>query len=168
MAFPTMNANVNSAVLLGKPLGTASTTISVSMELATGTFAYNLFEVPAVVDVSGMEFGVSILFASGTVVVPNTTIASGASTVELVFSDIGPTGTLSAVTLSNADDFSNTPTGGWTSNLMQVGVGNTTAADLDADDVVGLRVIANLTTAGGVGGLQLTTAYIYGKPGVIN
>jgi hypothetical protein len=169
MAFPAMNAHVANTILPGKPIATTSTTISVSVELGTATSGYSLFEVPAVVDVSGMEFGISVLIASGSVVPPNTTIASGASTVELLFADLGATGTAAGSTnyLTNADDFSNTVTGGWTTGLMRT-AGGTSTTDLDADDVIGIQSVANLTTVGGIGTAGIHVAYIFGKPGAIN
>ena len=169
MSFPSMNAKSLTAYVMGKPVGTASTTVSVHMELPTLSFGYVIAEVPAVVDVSGMEFGIHVAVAAGTVVPQNTTIASGASTVELVFADLGASGTQLATvnSLTNPDDFSNTVAGGWTSNLVRTGVGTGTV-DLDADDVFGLQVVANLTTVDGFGVVGVNINYIYGKPAVIN
>ena len=42
------------------------------------------------------------------------------------------------------------------------------STDLDADDIIGLQVIANVSGAGGIGHLGWTVAYIQGKPAVIN
>lgn len=169
MSFSPMNAKSSNGIIMGKPLGTGSSTVSVSTELATSSFGLSLFEVPAVVDVSGMEFGMSVAIAAGSVVPNNTTIASGASTVALVFADLGATGTQLATTnhLTNEDDFSNTVTGGWTTGLMRTAVGTSTT-DLDADDDVGVQIIANLTTAGGIGAAYVSVNYIFGKPGAIN
>lgn len=161
MAFPIMNAEVNSMALQGKQV----VTISPLPEVATSAVGYPILDIPAVVDVSGMEFGMTVLLGGGSTATQ--TIASGASTVEMIFSDSGSTGTTTPADLHGGDTFSNTVTGGWTVGLVRTGLGTSTT-DLDADDVVSLHVVANLTGAAGIGQVGLKVAFIYGKPGAIS
>lgn len=165
MAFPIVNAHVNSLDITSKPI----TTISQNAFLYTMTFGYPIMDVPAVVDVSGMEFGVAVRQDSASGVGPQS-IASGASTIELVFGSLGTTGTGagSGNHLVTGEDFSNTLAGGWTTSLWRKADGNTTASDLAAGDVIGLHVVANLTGAVGIGIPTVQVAYIYGAPGDIN
>jgi hypothetical protein len=165
MSFPTMNAHVAQGVIIGK----AVTTVTPLPQLATSTSLYSLFDVPAVVDVSGMEFGLTIHqdAASG----GGVAMASGASTVVLRFGDGGTTGSQAASTnyllTSGTADFGNSQAGGWVAGEMKARTGASTT-DLDADDVVGLQTLANLSGAGGIGHIGWTVAYLQGKPAVIN
>jgi hypothetical protein len=122
---------------------------------------------PGVVDVSGMEFALAILQEAATGVTQ--TVASGASTVEFQFGDVGTTatGTASGNHLINSDDLSNTITGGWTLHQARTAVGTSTT-DLDADDWVALHTVANLTTTEGVGAAVVKVAFLYGKPGSLS
>ena len=170
MAFPTANAHSFGMSIPGK----AVTTVTPLPQLQTGTFGYSMFNVPGVVDVSGMEFGVTVIADGGSGV--NAGVASGASTIELLFADLGQStvntplaggsGAGSINHLTNPDDFSNTITGGWTTGLMRTAVG-TSVTDLDADDVIGLHVVANLSGSAGIGHVGVKVAYVYGKPGSI-
>lgn len=158
--FPAMNAFHTQSILFG----IVSTTSPVLL-LKAG--AYPFFNTPAVVDVSGMEFGVAIVLAGDTI--PGQTIASGATTVVFLHYDGGTTATNATGTnnlMSGALAFSNSVTGGWTVHQNRTGVG-TSATDLDADDWVMVEV-ANISGAAGFGAALLTGHWIYGKPAVIN
>jgi hypothetical protein len=165
MAFPIVNAHVNSMEIGGILAGAATPLY----KLFTSAIGYTIMDTPAVVDVSGMEFGMGITADSGSTAGRPTT-ASGASTLEFVFSSLGTTGTTapSDNPLVTGDAFSNTLAGGWTTNLWRKSDGNTTGADLAAGDVIGLHVVANLTSPAGVGVALVQVAYIYGAPGEIN
>ena len=112
------------------------------------------FKVPAVVDVSGMEF----IFALGT-----TKAAASASTFSVQVEDGGSTGTASGVMFSRLTNSPSTGTA-WTLGTVRAATG-TTATDLDADDVVSISTISGGTAASG---FAAAVAYIYGKPAVIN
>tara|TARA_R110000751_G_scaffold74739_1_gene150921 strand:- start:808 stop:1191 length:384 start_codon:yes stop_codon:yes gene_type:complete len=126
-------------------------------------------QIPSVVDVTGMEFGMTIHqdAASG----GGKAMASGASTVIMRFCDGGTAGTQPASTNyllgSGTGDFSNTIAGGWVAGEVKKIVGSSTT-DLDADDVVGLQTVANISGSAGIGHVGWTVAYIAGKPAVIN
>lgn len=114
----------------------------------------NWFKVPAVVDVSGMEF----TFALAT-----TKAAASASVFTAKCTDGATTG------VGTADLFTaitNSPSTGtaWTDITVRNQLG-TSATDLDADDMVNLVT----TTAGTAAtGLTAAVAYIFGKPSQIN
>ena len=153
MGFPAINAHVTSQTLWPHDCNAQTS----QLYLLTGA-VYPLFSTPAIVDVSGMEFALGLLqdataTADPTVVLQS--IASGASTVEILFGDGGTTATTDpgANYLTNADDFSNT---------------GTSTTDLDADDWVSLEAVANITGAAGIGAVVAKTAFIYGKPAAIN
>lgn len=169
MAFPTMNAQVVSG-FLGGSIGAVTTN---QLELLAGTMVHSFFKVPAVVDASAMEFGAAIGARWGTAA-SVTSIASGVSTITFVMADGGSSGTAAGSSnhltiddpVSTAAGFDNK------SQLWQngeiVSVTGSSTTDLDADDVVGVHLVANLTTAAGFGHMRITTAYIYGKPAAIN
>lgn len=178
MAFPTMNAQAVHATIAGKNVATGTITpIDSGNQLPTATAGYSLFQVPAVVDVSGMEFGVTVLGVAGS----GTThagIASGVSTVLIRFCDLGTSGSSPASTnyllgadntvpVNRVSDFSNTPADGWTTGETKYAVGTTTS-DMDAADVIGMQLVHNLTTVAGFGVIGLNVNYVYGKPGAIN
>jgi hypothetical protein len=167
MGFPAINAHVTSQTLWPHDCNAQTS----QLYLLTGA-VYPLFSTPAIVDVSGMEFALGLLqdataTADPTVVLQS--IASGASTVEILFGDGGTTATTDpgANYLTNADDFSNTVAGGYTAHGARVAAGTSTT-DLDADDWVSLEAVANITGAAGIGAVVAKTAFIYGKPAAIN
>lgn len=159
MSFPYMNAMSVSRLLTGVQAAAASTVNF----LTTGQ--HNLFSVPGVVDVSGMEFSMSpsnLANTAGTRVV-----ASAASTAVVTFSDGGATGDATgAAVLFSQDNMSNSLTGGFPTNSPIDAAGSSTT-DLDADDWVNFRVVQNATGAL-LGGVNAAVSYIYGKPGAIN
>lgn len=169
MGFPTMNAAVV-AGMIGGSIGAAT---SNKLELLAGTPVRPLFRVPAVVDVSGMEFDAAVGARWGSAA-SVTSIASGVSTITFVMADGGTTGSQAGSTnhLTLADPLSavagfDNKGQSWTNGEMVKVTGSGTT-DLDADDVLGVHLVANLTTAAGFGHLHVSTAYIYGKPGTIN
>ena len=166
MSFPTMNAHAVSMSLVSKPVATTSPVL----KLLTGTFGYSLFDIPGVVDVSGMEFGMSIS-ADAATTLGDQVMASGASTVNLRFAELSGAGTQGASVnylLGTATlEFSNTLAGGWAAGEMKNLTGLSTK-DIDADDIVGLQVYLNISGAGGLGAVNATVAYIEGKPSTIN
>ena len=162
MSFSIMNANVVSTFVGDVGIGGADTPF---MMLPTGN-AYPLFSTPGVVDVTGMEFAIAMLAEAATTVTQD--LASGASTVELTFFDMGTTATKATTNpLAGADAFSNTAAGGYTAHEAKKTAGTSTT-DLDADDWINLGVIANATGVAGVGAVLAGVNFVYGKPGAIN
>jgi hypothetical protein len=169
MSFPAMNAQVVSG-FIGGSVGAVTTN---QLELLAGTAVHSFFKVPAVVDVTGMEFGATVAARWGTAA-SVTSIASGVSTITFVMADGGTTGSAPGSTnhLTLADPLSATAGfdnkgQSWTNGEL-VGVTGSSTTDLDADDVLGVHLVANLTTAAGFGHMRVSTAYIYGKPSSIN
>lgn len=161
MAFPYMNA-----ASLSQPLfGLAGNVLTPVLSLVAGN--YNIASLPAVVDVSGMEFSVGVVSKADTTTLSGGIAGgTGSSTVVVTFVDGGPTGDATGVAvLMDNDKFSNSAV--FTAQVPRDQVG-TALTDLDADDWVNFRVVANLTGAGGIGAVQIAIAYIYGKPAVIN
>ena len=157
-----MNAHVVSTLMTSFDEAAGTSMFS----LAT-TLQYPFMSVPAVVDVSGMEFALVNMQEAATGI--GQSVASGASTVEFQFGDMGgtATGAASGNHLINPDDLSNTLAGGWTLHEARFAVG-TSNTDLDADDWVGLHSVANLTTTAGIGSATIRAHFVYGKPGSIN
>jgi hypothetical protein len=156
MAFPTMNAEI-AGRLFGNIANNAVTTHAF---LLTGQ--HNWFSTPAVIDVSGMEIAMSIEQEAAT----RTTAGGAASTAVFTLSDGGSNGDATgAGILVSGDTFSNSLTAGFAVNVPIDGTGTSTT-DLDVDDWVNFRAIQNAT--GLVGSMNVTVAYIYGKPGAIN
>lgn len=138
MAFPSMNAQVVSSLEFGA-IG--------------GTLDVPWFKVPAIVDVSGMEFS----FALG-----STEAAASTSTYSVAAEDGGSTGTASSVLFTRLTNSPSTGTA-WTAGTARAVVGSSNT-DLDADDYVSLSLInANATPSGRLA----SVAYVYGKPGGI-
>lgn len=183
MSFPILNGQVVTAAVSGKNLSTLTIVgIDAGNVLQTATSQWSMFQIPAVIDVSGMEFGAAVYINAGTVL-SVAGMASGASTIVIRMTDGGTTGSAPANTnyLFGADtsftattaantgrvaDFSNSVDAGWTRGVMKTAVGTSTT-DLDADDVMGFHLLANLSTAAGIFGMHVQASYIYGKPGRI-
>ncbi len=131
----------------------ANTIGSVRFTGAVAATNANWFRVPAVVDVSGMEFA----FGLGT-----TKAAASASIFTLTIVDGGASGDAVATTAVLAATATNGPSTGtaWTINKPRT-VAGSSATDLDADDYVNLVP----TTAGSAASVLVTmAAFIYGKP----
>ena len=161
MSLPVMNSHVVNTMVTLTGIGGGGTAIPF-----LPTIQIPSFSTPGVVDVSGMEFAAAMVIEAATTLTQD--LASGASTVEFQFGDAGTsaTGTASGNHLINADDLSNTVTGGWTVHEAKMAVGTSTT-DLDADDWVNLHIVANATGVAGVGALTVKAAFVYGKPGAI-
>ena len=158
MAFPSNNAEI-AGRLFGNVVNNAVTTHTFLM-----TGQHNWFSTPAVIDVSGMEIAMSIEQEGGTTVTRTT--ASADATAVFTLSDGGASGDATgAAILVSGDSFSNSITGAFPINYPIDATGTSTT-DLDADDWVNFRAIQNAT--GLVGSMNVTVAYVYGKPGVIN
>jgi len=154
--FPSMNAkSVTRPVLEGGVLTTTG-----FFDLASGP--HNMISVPAVVDVSGLEFSIAV--------VANNLSAGGgleagtASAVSVTFSDGGATGdntTVSALftAITSTVAFSDT---------VPRDVTGTSSTDLDADDWVNFHVTGVTSTTGLIGVGLANVNYIYGKPGGIS
>lgn len=138
MAFPTMNAHHHASINTG----------------ALKSDTYNWFRVPAVVDVSAMEF--SFAFT-------DTHAAASASVFTVAVHDGGPSGTSTGVMLAAITNSPSTGTA-WTAITPRSSNGTSTT-DLDADDFVNL-----VTVTGGTAASDLTVmvSYVYGKPAAIN
>tara|TARA_Y100000310_G_scaffold260629_2_gene269675 strand:- start:12878 stop:13303 length:426 start_codon:yes stop_codon:yes gene_type:complete len=116
----------------------------------------NWYKVPAVVDVTGMEFtfGTSTTKAADASTSIFTAVANDGATTGVGTSALFTALTNASIGASNA----------WTDITVRNVAGSSTT-DLDADDVVNLVT----TTAGtAITGFTAAVAYIYGKPGTIN
>lgn len=155
MAFPTMNAQ--SAQRLFRPLDVTTDIVN----LATGP--HNLLSVPAVVDVSALEY--SFIFAASKDSSPDLAASTAdASRVQVALSDGGPTGDNTTVSvLASAI----TSTVAWADTVPR-DVTGTSATDLDADDWINFHVTGQPTTVVGVSEMAVNLSYIYGKPASIN
>jgi hypothetical protein len=156
MTFPAMNAKTVSSVWFP---GTA-TSGTIAFALATGPM--NAFSVPAVVDVSGMEF--SICMVADSITGASLLEAQTGSTLGLAFSDGGPTGDNTTVTvlfsaLTNTVAFDDT---------VPRDVSGSSTTDLDADDWVNFHITAQTTTVAKAGVVRGVVSYLYGKPAAIN
>lgn len=165
MGFPIMNAHSQMTFLTGR-VDSATTDPDAHLFLPTGN-VYPLFASPAVIDVTGMEFALALTGEAATTQAAD--LASGASTWEIAFLDMGSTATGGTTNvLGGADGFSNTRTGGYTVHEGISGVLGTSTTDIDADDWTVLQVVANATGAVGVGSIVAGVNFIHGKPGGIN
>ena len=142
------------------------------MYLATGQ--HNLCSVPAVVDVSAMEFALSLGVLANTVVA-RYLAATGACTVQLTMADGGVSGEPTTVVPLFAgsliwSDHLTTLTTTVVQDMLRSNVGidaaGTSATDLDADDWLNLDVMGNAT--GLLGLANINANFVYGKPGMIN
>jgi hypothetical protein len=160
MPFPYTNAQSVSRLVAN---GVSSTVGGFLGNLPTGQ--YNVFSVPGVVDVSGMEFSMGLRLGglSGTPGLSGAT--DSASSATMTFSDGGPTGDATgAAALFTAI----TDTAGFVARVPR-DVAGTSSTDLDADDWVNWHLTINPnTTDAGAAMVDLVVAYIYGKPGAIN
>jgi hypothetical protein len=162
MAFPSMNAQSISRLIISSEVATAT---GIFERILTGQ-AGNLFSVPAVVDVSGMEFSVAILMDSGSGTKGIEASTHNDSRLEVTFEDGGASGDNATVAqLFSASTL--TGTVAWTAYVPRDKAG-TSSTDLDADDWVNFLVASNATTVPGIGMAEVAVSYIYGKPGVIN
>lgn len=161
MAFPTMNA-LSVARLMTR--GTVGTTSGIVESLPT--LPHNIFSVPAVVDVSGMEFSVGALAdaSSGT---PGFAAATNeASALQITFSDGGATGDATGrAVLFAATDMTNTVE--FEARAPHDNTG-TSATDLDADDWVNFWVRQQATSTAAMAQFDVEVSYVYGKPGAIS
>jgi hypothetical protein len=158
MAFPSNNAEIAARLFANNDENAASGHFT----LVTGQ--HNWFSTPGVIDVSGMEIAMSLEQVANTG--QTKTTASAASTVVMTLSDGGQEGNATgAAVLVSGDSFSNSLTGSFTINVPIDATGTSTT-DLDADDWVNFRALQN--ASGLVGAVNVTVAYVYGKPGVIN
>ena len=163
MAFPVMNAQVVSR-LVGD--GNINNTVNHYVkELTTGQ--HNLFSVPAVVEVSGMEFSLGVV-SSATDGSKGLASETGASAFKPVMSDGGPTGDATGAAVLFGDESSLSATGGAYAANVSKDVTGTSTTDLDADDWVNLRVTINGATVDGAGNVNTQVSYVYGKPGAIS
>ena len=156
MALPVMNAHVVSTPVFDINNSSATT----HWHLSTAK-DYALFAVPHAVDVSGMELAIQFSAAANTLLTQ--TIASAASTLELVVVDAG-TAASGAAAIQSGDDFSNTRAGGFTTHEA-VSASPSGTTDLDADDWLNLNVVANATNIAGV--VQVQAKFIHGIPAAI-
>ena len=160
MAFPVMNAQVVSR-LVGE--GNINNTVThIVKELTTG--AHNLFSVPAVVDVSGMEFSLGVV-SDNTDGSAGLAAETGASAFRPAMSDGGTAGVGTAILFDNSGGLSSSAV--YTAYTPHYATGTSTT-DLDADDWVNLRVTSNGATVAGAGFVNTQVSYVYGKPGSIS
>lgn len=159
MSFPAMNAMQAMRYIA---TGRASTTTGFAPNVPTGPI--NVMSVPAVVDVSGMEWSIVLESdaASGTPTLEAST--ADASRLTVTLTDGGPTGDNTAVAVL-ATAISNTAAFGDTVPRDMTGSSTT---DLDADDWVNFSVTLNPTTVPGMGTGYINVQFIYGKPAAIN
>jgi len=157
-----MNAKSVSRLVLSS---TAASATGLLERILTGQTG-NLFSVPAVVDVSGMEFSVAILMDSGSGTKGIEASTADTSRLEVTFEDGGASGdNATAGLLFSASSLSSTVA--WVAYVPR-DAGGTSTTDLDADDWVNFLIATNATTVPGVGAAEVAVAYIFGKPGVIN
>jgi hypothetical protein len=162
MAFPSNNAKSVSRLVMSSAVATAT---GILERILTGQ-AGNLFSVPGVVDVSGMEFSVGVLMDSGSGTKGIEASTADTSRLEVTFEDGGASGdNATAAQLFSASTLSSTTA--WVAYVPKDAAG-TTATDLDADDWVNFLIASNATTVPGIGVAEVAVGYIFGKPGVIN
>ena len=154
--LPTMNGMVVSTNVLDVSVSSATNHLYLSTAKE-----FPLFSVPHAVDVSGMDLAMAFVQSANTVLTQ--TIASAASTLEIVVGDAGTTGTGNTA-IMGGDDFTNDRDGGFTLHAVKASPTGTT--DLDADDWLVAGVIANATNLAGA--VQMEGAFIYGIPGGIS
>ena len=160
MSFPVMNAQVNHSQMI-EVLGDSATAIP----FLTVDKYHPQFNVPAPVDVTGMELAVALIYESATTVT-QVNAGGAATTFVMKFFDMGTTATGGTTNvLGGADAFSNSADGGYTVHEAKKTNGTSTT-DLDADDWVTVAPTANATAL--VGSVTAGAAFIYGVPGDIN
>lgn len=165
MSFPYANARGITITHLGL---TGDASVSTALTLVVGM--HNIAQLPDVVDVSAMEFSAAIAQNAATGA-PVRFAVTGASTASFTFADGGPSGdATAAAVLVGATEWTNAAEkafGSSASPNQPLDAAGTSTTDLDADDWFNLKVIANVTGAGGFGALHLNANYVYGKPGGI-
>ena len=160
MSFPAMNAK---SVVYSVSSATGLTTTGILGTLATGP--YNLFSVPAVVDVSGMEYSFSVVSDSSSGAAGIQVETHDNSRNQIALSYGGPTGDNTTVSVLAAD-ITNTATA--FTDTQPRDVSGTSTTDLDADDWVNLHIVKQAAGVAGIGQAHVSVNYIYGKPGSIN
>jgi hypothetical protein len=158
MAFPIMNAK---SVVKTIVHATAPSAAVIFGNIPTGPT--NIFSVPAVVDVSGMEYQFVVQADSGSGAGGMEASTADASRIFLALSDGGPTGDNTSVAVLAA---ALTNTVVFTDTVPRDVVGTSTT-DLDADDWVNFHITGNPTTIPGAAIVGVSVNYIYGKPGSI-
>ena len=165
MAFPVMNAEIVSMIVnSGRSLGASDNKAELS------ALSFPLFQVPAVVDVSGMEMGIATCVDAATGILQ--TIASGTTTV--VYKPHDGNTNAGGATDNNeffaVTDFSNSATGAASWTVVHGAMRNvgTSTTDLDADDWTNLDLAIVGTGAVGQGVMAVSAAFIFGKPAAIN
>lgn len=161
MSFPTTNAKT---LALWIQRATAASESGITEAIITGQ--HNLFSLPGVVDVSGMEFSVGILADALSGSPGKGADATDASLTAIAFSDGGPTGDATTVAeLYAASTF--TTSVAFAANVPR-DAGGTSATDLDADDWVNFYLKTVPGTVAGIAQYNIEASYVYGKPGSIN
>lgn len=155
--FPIVNAQ---SVAKRFSPATAPTTSGVLGNMPTGP--HNILSVPAVVDVSGLEYSFGVAFDSaGAAGLGASTASASLFTVDL--RDGGASGDNTTVTKLGTDVSSSTA---FVDTVPRDATGSS-ATDLDADDWVNLGITNQPTTVAGAAVIDVAVAYIYGKPGAI-
>jgi hypothetical protein len=163
MGFPT-----NNAMTVGRLVHRSTASSVTGIAEAIGTGQHNLFSVPAVVDVSGMEFSMGIEADAGSGTPGLAAVTGDASALSVAFNDGGPTGNNATAGLLFAATVQlTTSTTTWTAQVPHDAAGTSTT-DLDADDWVNFIVSAQPTSEVGAASMSTVVNYIYGKPGTIN
>lgn len=157
MSFPYMNAN-EVARLFWSP---ASASADPHLQMQSGQ--YNMFSVPAVVDVSAMEFSIAVEWDA--TIANARGSASGNGVVELGATDGGASGDATTIALLFGDLSDSAVT--FAANKPE-DVTGTSTTDLDADDWVNIHCNTNVSGTTGAGAADYNVAYIYGKPGGVN
>ena len=164
MAFPSMNAMVQNTFLSHMQ---SATTTSTFPFLKAGTY-FPVLNVPAVVDVTGMEFSLSVVAEAATTVAQDIAGGAASTVFNVRFFDMGQTATgATSNQLVDGEAFCATVSGGYTVHEAKSDTGTSTT-DLDASDWVTLGVIANTADNTGVGAVMTQVSFVYGKPGAVN
>ena len=164
MAFPSNNAMTQNTFLSHMQ---SATTTSTFPFLKAGTY-FPVLNVPAVVDVTGMEFSLSVVAEAATTVAQDIAGGAASTVFNVRFFDMGSTATGGTTNqLVDGEAFCATVAGGYTVHEAKSDTGTSTT-DLDASDWVTLGVIANTADNTGVGSAQTQVSFIYGKPSTIN
>jgi hypothetical protein len=164
MAFPTMNARVVTP-LLNHGWATGASANKVELH----NIEHGLFQLPAVVDVSGLEMAIATVLDQSTGLTQ--TIVTGATT--MTFKPYDGNTNASGATDNNelfaAEDFSNSNTGSSSFTVVHGAMRavGTSTTDLDADDWVNIDILSP-TGVAGIGVAQVSAAFIFGKPSTIN
>jgi hypothetical protein len=160
MSFPTMNAQSVFGLFTNHATWATAET-SARNEVLTGPF--NLLNVPAVVDVSGIEysFGVEADGAGAAGIGAST---HDNSLLSVALSDGGATGDNTTVSVLATAITSSTAF----TDTVPRDVSGTSSTDLDANDWVNFHVVAQPTSVVGAAAIGVHLNFIYGKPASIN